>query len=158
MTTPGINARHPAWWISTWFGVGLLPKFPGTWGSIAALPFAWLIQDLWGPLGLLTAAAIATALGIWAAGIYCDRSGENDPQRIVVDEIAGQWLTLAAAAMTLGDFALGFILFRLFDILKPWPANWADRSLHGGWGVVLDDVAAGGYAALCLLAVRYFVG
>ena len=72
--------------------------------------------------------------------------------------LAGQWLALSAAAMTLGDFALGFILFRLFDILKPWPANWADRSLHGGWGVMLDDVAAGAYAALCLLAVRYFVG
>lgn len=158
MTVPGINARHVAWWVATWFGVGLLPKFPGTWGSVAALPFAWLIQDAWGPLGLLAAAAGATAIGIWASGVYCDRSGQNDPQRIVVDEVAGQWLTLSAAALTFSDFALGFILFRMFDIMKPWPANWADRSLHGGWGVMLDDVAAGAYAALCLLAVRYFVG
>lgn len=157
-TVPGIGARHPAWWVCTWSGVGLLPKFPGTWGSLAALPFAWVILDLWGPLGLLIATGAVTALGIWAAGIFCDRSGQNDPQVIVVDEVAGQWLALCAATLSTGDFALGFILFRIFDILKPWPASWADRSLHGGWGVMLDDVAAGAYAALCLLAVRYFIG
>lgn len=158
MTVPGITARHPAWWVATWFGAGLLPKIPGTWGSIAALPFAWVIAEAWGGRGLLIAAAAATVAGIWAAGVFCDRSGDNDPQTVVIDEVAGQWLTLSAGALTFGDFVLGFLLFRLFDIWKPWPANWADRNLHGGWGVMLDDVAAGGYAAICLLVIRYLVG
>lgn len=141
---------HPAFVISTWFGAGLLPTAPGTWGSAAALPFAWIILWLGGPLTLLVAAVLAFGIGIWAAERYSRHAGVKDASPIVIDEVAGQWLTLAPAPLDPVAFLAGFLLFRLADIVKPWPANWADRSLDGGLGVMLDDMFAGLYAGLAL--------
>jgi phosphatidylglycerophosphatase A len=153
---------HPAFLIATWFGSGLLPKIPGTWGSAAALPFAWAIMWFGGPWVLLGCATVAFAVGIWAAEVYSKHSGIKDAGPIVIDEGAGQWLTLVPAGMFAGMdpilFIVGFILFRAADILKPWPANWADRALDGGLGVMLDDVFAGIYAGLGLYAVIWFFG
>jgi len=146
---------HPAFLISTWFGAGLLPVAPGTWGSAAALPFAWLIVALGGQWALLGASLAAFIIGIWAAEIYGRRSGLKDASPIVIDEVAGQWLTLVPAPLDPLIYLAGFLLFRAADIVKPWPANWADRSLDGGLGVMLDDVFAGLYAAGALFAVTW---
>jgi len=143
---------HPAFLIATWFGSGLLPKIPGTWGSAAALPFAWGIMWFGGPQVLLVCAIVAFVVGIWAAGMYSKHSGIKDAGPIVIDEVAGQWLTLIPAGLDPVLFLVGFFLFRAADILKPWPANWADRELSGGLGVMLDDVFAGIYAAIGLQA------
>lgn len=146
---------HPATLIATWFGSGLLPRVPGTWGSLAALPFAAAIAWLGGPW-LLTAAAVAIFLiGIWASDLYARRLGREDPGSVVVDEVAGQWLTLAPVALAFEYYLPGFLLFRLFDILKPWPVSWADRKLKGGFGIMADDVLAAIYAAAVLWALKW---
>jgi phosphatidylglycerophosphatase A len=141
----------------TWFGAGWLPKAPGSWGSLAALPFAWAIEEAGGP-GLLALAALALfALGCWGSGIALRATQTRDPGWIVIDEVVGQWLTLLAAPASLLGYAVGFLLFRLFDIWKPWPVSLADRKLEGGFGVMADDVLAAIYAALVLLAGRYLI-
>ena len=153
-----LPAWHPAFLIATWFGSGLLPKIPGTWGSAAALPFAWAIMWLGGPWALLVAAIAAFTVGIWAAGEYSRHAGVKDAGPIVIDEVAGQWLTLIPAGLDPVLFLVGFFLFRGTDILKPWPANWADKAIDGGLGVMLDDIFAGIYAALGLLVVIWVLG
>ena len=152
-----LPAWHPAFLLATWFGSGLLPKIPGTWGSAAALPFAWFIAWYGGPWALLAGAAVAFAAGIWASGVYGRHSGLKDAGPIVIDEVAGQWLTLAPFAPDPVTYLAGFILFRVADIAKPWPANWADGALDGGLGVMLDDIFAGIYAALALYALLWIV-
>lgn len=156
---PGtLSMWHPAFLLATWFGSGLLPKIPGTWGSAAALPFAWVIASYGGPWSLLAAALIAFAVGIWAADIYSRHAGIKDAGPIVIDEVAGQWLTLALFVPDATTYLIGFVLFRVADIAKPWPANWADRSLPGGFGVMLDDLVAGVYAGLALFVILRVIG
>ena len=136
--------------ITTWFGVGLLPGPRGTWGTFAAVPFAWAIQTWGGPWGLFVAAGLATVVGIWASGRYAARLGVKDPSSAVIDEVAGLFLALALTPAGLVSWAIGIGLFRLFDIWKPWPARVFDRDLPGGYGIVLDDVMAGLYALLVM--------
>lgn len=140
--------------ISTWFGVGLLPKAPGTWGSLAALPFAWFIYSYGGYQILLLATAGIFAAGVWMSGIAAAESGAEDPGEVVIDEVAGQWLTLVVVPPDFLLYAAGFVLFRVFDIWKPWPVSWADRNLKGGLGIMADDVLAGVYAAVILFALK----
>jgi phosphatidylglycerophosphatase A len=155
--------------VGTFFGVGTFKPGPGTWGSVAAtliwvvlfdvpthcLPNSscgdWLILNpLWPSLLL---ASLATVIGIPAATIVARESGREDPQNVVIDEAAGQWLTLAAAAPDWKHALVGLGLFRLFDITKPWPARQLEH-LPGGWGIMLDDLAAGLYGAIVLLILR----
>jgi phosphatidylglycerophosphatase A len=158
----GLPFWHPAVLLATWFGAGLLPVTPGTWGSLAALPFAWLIQSRWGDLGLILGAVLVFAVGWWVSAIVGRASGVKDAGAIVIDEVAAQWLVLAAAPLDPFAYALAFLLFRVADILKPWPASWADRHVDGGLGVMLDDVFAaiyaGGVLSLVLLAGRVLLG
>jgi phosphatidylglycerophosphatase A len=158
---PGMRLDEPAVWLSTWFGVGLMPFASGSWGSLAALPFAYLILlaggASYGPYLLAAAALLIFLVGVWAADIYGRRSGIADPGAIVIDEVAGQWLTLTVAPPKIVPFLIGFFLFRLFDVIKPWPANWADRKVKGGFGVMLDDVFAGIYAAIVLWGIERWV-
>ncbi|WP_422366790.1 phosphatidylglycerophosphatase A [Pelagibius sp.] len=137
----------PSSLLATWFGSGLLPGAPGTWGSLAALPFGLVILWLGGPIALALAAALVFALGLWASAVYQRGLDRKDPGEIVVDEVAGQWLALLPTALDPLGVVLAFVFFRLFDILKPWPASWADRSLSGAPGIMLDDIFAGLYAA-----------
>lgn len=146
----GLPAWHPGTLIATWFGVGLLPWAPGTWGSLVALPLAWLIAAQFGRIGLLLATLLVLAVGWLAAAAVTKASGVEDEGSVVVDEVAGQWLTLVAAPLSPLAYAMGFLLFRLFDIAKPWPVRWADRAIGGGLGVMADDVLAALYAALAL--------
>ncbi len=132
--------------LATWFGSGNLPKAPGTWGALAALPFAWVIVTLAGSTGLLLAAILLFAAGCWAADGEAAMAGTRDPSWVVVDEVVGQWLTLVLVPLHLLDYLFGFLLFRLFDIWKPWPVNWSERRFGGGFGIMIDDVVAAAYA------------
>ncbi len=154
----GLPWWHPVTVLATWFWTGLLPKAPGTWGSLAALPFAWIILDRFGAPALLAGAAALFAVGCWAAGVYARAAGRGDPGAVVVDEVVGQWLALCAAAPVWWQFALGFALFRLFDIAKPWPIGWCDARLPGGFGIMVDDVLAGLYALVAMLLIGMAVG
>jgi phosphatidylglycerophosphatase A len=141
-----LRPHAPAALLATWFGSGLLPVVPGTWASLAALPFAALLVWLGGPLLVLLASAAMFPLGMWAADAYMAATRVHDPPAIVIDEVVGQWLTLALVPIDPVLYALGFLLFRIFDVLKPWPANFVDRAVTGGFGVMLDDVVAAVYA------------
>lgn len=151
--------RHPASLIATWFGVGLMPIASGTWGSLAALPLGWLVYLYAGRPGLVVAAALVFAIGTWAASVVVRHSTASDPGLIVVDEVAGMLLTLAAAPLTWWGFAIAFALFRVADIIKPFPANWCDANIHGGFGVMLDDIVAAVHAGITTwLLTEYMTG
>lgn len=145
---------HPAGWIASGFGSGLSPFAPGTAGSLAAL-LPWLaLRELAWPWYVVTL-VLAFALGVWAANVMVARLRLADPGAIVWDEFVGQWIALAPLLAFAHDWrwiAAGFVLFRVFDVWKPWPVSWADRSVKGGFGVMLDDVLAGVWAAIVLAA------
>jgi phosphatidylglycerophosphatase A len=147
----GLPWWHPAALIATGFGVGLLPPAPGTWGALAAVPCACAIRVVGGPIALAAAAIIVFALGCWAAGRVARAGGEEDPGFIVIDEVAAQWLVLLAVPLDWRWYSAAFLLFRLFDITKPWPIRAVERRVAGGLGVMLDDVVAALYAVLILL-------
>jgi phosphatidylglycerophosphatase A len=152
------SLADPAMLLATWFGCGLLPWAPGSWGSLAALPFAWLIVWAWGASGLVVAAAVLFLVGWFVAARAARALDSKDPGIIVIDEVAGQWLTLAAAPLDPLAYGAGFLLFRLFDIWKPWPVRWADRRLAGGFGIMADDLLASLYAVTVLVVGRHFLG
>lgn len=147
--------------ITTFGYVGLIRWAPGTWGSLAALPFAWLIHVLGGFPALLIMTCLVTVVGYLATRAEVLGAVDQDPSEIVIDEVVGQWIALfplsaglwfAGAAPQLfpwPGWLGGFLLFRLFDIWKPWPVSWAD-GLHGALGVMLDDIIAGLMAAACV--------
>ncbi len=143
---------------ATWFGIGFLPIAPGSWGSLAALPSAWVIRGLFGAAGLAAASVIAFFVGWWAAAIIAKASATEDPGAVVIDEVAGQWLVLLAAPRDPLAYALAFLLFRVFDTWKPWPVRWADRHVTGGLGIMLDDLLAAVYAVLVLLVLLAIAG
>jgi len=146
---------HVDGWIASGCGSGLVPRAPGTVGSLAAL-LPWLGLRLLPLPAYLLVLAAAFVLGVWACGRAARRVGLHDPGAFVWDEFVGQWLALLPVlAGPWWGVALGFALFRLFDVWKPWPVGWADRRLHGGLGVMADDVLAGLMAAGVLaLAVQ----
>ncbi len=144
--------RKPAGWIALGFGSGLSPVAPGTAGSLAALLPWFALRELTLPAFAL-ALISAFAIGVWACDWAVQRLQIADPGAIVWDEFVGQWLALAPLIWIPRGWVwiiAGFILFRIFDILKPWPVSWADRQLGGGFGVMVDDVVAGTYAAVVL--------
>lgn len=134
--------------LSSWFGVGRLPKAPGTFGSVAALP-AVLLMGVLGPMAGAVFLVGFMGLAIRAAGVTEQVLGQKDPGVIVVDEVAGMLFALYLLPVTWGFLAGGFFLFRLFDIAKPFPIRRLER-IPGGTGVVLDDAVAGIYANLVL--------
>jgi phosphatidylglycerophosphatase A len=144
--------------IATWFGVGLSPVAPGTCASVAALLLAWAIRAAAGVAGLAAAAILVFVAGCWAAGAAAKASGTDDPGSVVIDEVAGQWLVLLAAPLQPPAWFFAFVLFRLFDIWKPWPVRWADRRVKGGFGIMLDDILAAGYAISVLEVLRAIGG
>jgi phosphatidylglycerophosphatase A len=145
------------WLAATWFGCGYAPKAPGTAGSAAAILLAWpLAAAGFGRLGfpLLSLAALWPAIA--AAGTVARESGRKDPQIVVVDEVLGQWMTLAGALrINWRSLVLALILFRIFDILKPPPIRLIEQ-VPGGAGIILDDMMAGVYAALVLFLLGWF--
>lgn len=136
----------------SWFGCGYVRRAPGTVGSVGALPFAWAIQTTAHPLALPLASLLVFGLGCWLAGRHLKEnpSGADDPQWIVLDEVAGVWLAVSIVGPSWASYAAGFLLFRILDIWKPWPVGWVDRNVKGGVGIMLDDYLAGFIAALLL--------
>jgi phosphatidylglycerophosphatase A len=148
-----------AWLIATFFGVGFLPLMPGTWGSLAtvllwALAARFIRPELHFMVALLVACA-AIIVGIPAASIVCRETGRDDPQIVVIDEVAGQMLTLLLVPLGWKAFLVGFILFRVFDTWKPFPLRRLEK-LPEGSGVVMDDVGAGFYGFLVMQLLLYF--
>ncbi len=144
--------------IATWFGCGYAPKAPGTAGSLAAIVIAWALHAYAGvtAMGMGWLAILLSIPGIWASDVVARESGGKDPQIVVVDEVVGQWMTLAGAtALNWKSWLLAFVLFRLFDIWKPPPVRQLER-LPGGLGIVADDAMAGVYGALVLFAAGWF--
>lgn len=146
-----LRPRAPLWanLAATFFGAGLMHPAPGSWGSAATVGLWWVVSR-WIPLGAQPAtaamlAALAVAIGIPAATLVSRASGLKDPQFVVIDEVAGQLIALIAVSVSWKSLLLGFILFRGFDIVKPWPVRWLER-LPEGTGIVIDDVGAGLYA------------
>ncbi len=111
----------------------------------------WEITEAGGGVALATAAIIAFALGVWASARVATASSVHDPHFVVIDEIAAQWLVLLAAPLDARAYAAAFLLFRVFDILKPWPIRWIERRVPGGLGIMVDDIGAAIYAVVLLL-------
>lgn len=154
------DKASPATWLATWFGCGLLKPAPGTWGTLGALPFgvALLYYGGWPVLALTT--ILCFIIGLWAARKFDAMVGGHDCSAIVIDEVVGVWIALLPALLHGSFFIAGiyvllaFLLFRFFDILKPWPVGSADKKLPGAWGVMVDDVFAGIMAAIIIAGVR----
>lgn len=149
--SPGQLLKDPAQCLAFGFGAGLAPKAPGTFGTLVAIPFYYLMQDLSLPLyvGLLVLAFI---LGVYLCEHAAQANQTHDHPGIVWDEMVGYWLTMLMAPAGWPWVIGGFVLFRFFDILKPWPVGWLDRRVRGGLGIMLDDILAAVYAWACLQA------
>ncbi len=141
--------------LATLFGIGRVPSAPGTAASAVALPLAWIIAEFGGRFALLFAAIVAFAVGSWACEIYARSKGNPDPSECVIDELAGQWIVCAFAPLSIPAYILAFILFRVFDILKPWPINITERRVPGGLGIMADDVVAGLMASLIIAVLAH---
>ena len=153
--------------ILSFFGSGYIRPAPGTWGSLAALPAAWVVYVAAGPLGIAIGAALLYALGIYAINAELKDADDHDPSWVVIDEVVGQWIALLPVAFgawraQIDPLALwpglvaAFLLFRLFDIWKPWLVGRADAR-GDATGVMLDDVIAGVFAAICVLALALLI-
>jgi phosphatidylglycerophosphatase A len=148
----GDYADRTALILSSWFGAGLAPAASGTAGTIAAIPFAVLASYLGKvPSAVFLAALIATAF--WSSQLSWKRLGINDPSEVVIDEAAGFCLSVFLVPLTFLSFSLGFLFFRIFDILKPFPIGLIDKRVKGGVGIVLDDLVAGVFANVCVRVV-----
>ena len=144
--------------IATWFGCGYVPVAPGTVGSLAAIVIAYLLVEgtQWRPFHLAFLALAVLPVGIWSAGVTARNSQSEDPGIVVVDEVLGQWITLAGAvSLNWKSWVAAFCLFRLFDIWKPPPVRQLE-ALPSGLGIVADDVMAGVYGALVLFVMGCF--
>jgi phosphatidylglycerophosphatase A len=155
--------------VASVFGIGYFEFAPGTIMSAIAVPLAILIAlQGGGAMGVLSASLIALVIGTLACADHVRETKRDDPPECVIDELAGQWLACAFCLLTFGGlvplrhpslavFALAFLLFRLFDIWKPWPIRWADRNIKGGFGIMFDDVLAAIPACVLLNLAAYFL-
>lgn len=143
---------NPIQFLALGFGSGLAPKAPGTFGTLTAVPIFLLMSMLSTPVYALIAFIMAIA-GVYICGKAADDAGVHDHPAIVWDEIVGFVITMFLVPLTWHSVLVGFVVFRLFDIFKPWPISWLDKHCHGGLGIMLDDIAAG----LAALAVMHFI-
>ena len=138
--------------LATWFGCGLVPRAPGTMGTVGAIPL-YILVARGGPWAVAASATLVALVGVWASSVLASEMGVKDPQIVVIDEVAGFLFTMIPASpFSWRAVVAGFVLFRLFDVTKPWPI----RSLEGlpsGWGIVADDVGAGLLSAAAMLAL-----
>lgn len=141
--------KNPIHFLSLGFGSGLAPKAPGTFGTLAAIPVVILAACL-GTIGFMIATVLACLVGIYFCGYTAKAMGEHDHPAIVWDEIAGFMVAMIALPISWQTLLAAFILFRIFDILKPWPIRYLDKHVHGGLGIMLDDILAG-LASLAIL-------
>lgn len=148
--------KRPVCFLGLGFGSGLAPKAPGTFGTLAAIPIYCLMQDL--PLAIYLALTVfAFVVGIWICQQSADWLEKDDPSAVVWDEIVGYLVTMIVAPSGWQWMVIGFVLFRFFDILKPWPISYADKNLHGGLGIMVDDVIAGIFALVIMQCLYFYV-
>jgi phosphatidylglycerophosphatase A len=159
---PPARRTRWAWTVATFFGAGFGKPGPGTWGSVAAV-LLWAAESMGGHpsahtqlVGLLIWIGLSIVLGVPAATIVARESGRKDPQFVVIDEVSGQWIALLFSPVDWRHALIALILFRLFDITKPFPARQLE-SLPEGWGIVFDDVAAGLYALGVASVLRIWI-
>jgi len=150
---PRVVLRDPVHFIAFGFGAGLSAKAPGTMGTVVAVPIAWALMHLSLTMYLCWV-LMFSVVGIWLCGVSAQRLGIKDHPGIVWDEIVGYCITMTALPHTWWWLLGGFVLFRVFDIAKPWPISEADHRLSGGFGIMLDDVIAGAFSCI-LLHVTY---
>lgn len=157
--TPGFVFRHPVHLLAFGFGAGLSPKAPGTAGTLVAIPLHVLLLAIafnnYIYLAILVAAFL---LGIYLCGKTARDLGVHDHGGIVWDEFVGYWITMILVPLTWYWVLAGFVAFRFFDIVKPWPIGWLDKKVHGGFGIMLDDTIAGLYAVVVIQLAMYFTG
>ncbi len=153
---PASYLKNPLHFLSLGFGSGLMPKAPGTFGTVAAVPVYFLMSDLsltW----YLLITLIITLFGVYLCGYTSKALGVHDHSGIVIDEIAGFLIAMIAVPFSLLNIVIGFVLFRIFDIVKPWPIGWLDKKIHGGSGIMIDDVVAGVFSLICLHLINYYL-
>jgi phosphatidylglycerophosphatase A len=149
--------RNPVHFLAFGFGSGAMPWAPGTFGTLVAVPLYWMLAAL--PLWLyLVCTVLLFVIGVWLCGVTSRDLGVHDHSGIVWDEIVGFLVTMIAVPKSAVWIIAGFILFRLFDIWKPWPIRWVDRQVGGGFGIMLDDLLAGCYSLLVLQLLILFMG
>ena len=152
---PTESLREPDILVVTGFGIGLLPGAPGTYGSLLGALIWWGTFAHTPPVVQFVGAGLLIAAATWLLHRTCARRALGDDPAIVVDEVAGIWLTLACLPSSGLVMATGFLVFRLFDIFKPWPVSWADQRATGGLGVMLDDLVAGVLAVIAVYAALW---
>lgn len=144
-----VSMKNPVHFLALGFGSGLVPVMPGTFGSLAAIPLLLLCAQV-STLSFIAVTLMASVIGIYLCGKTADDMQVHDHGSIVWDEIAGMFVTFLFLPVTASTLVIGFLLFRVFDILKPWPIGIIDKRLHGGTGIMLDDLLAGAMACGCL--------
>jgi phosphatidylglycerophosphatase A len=149
------NLKDPIHFIALGFGSGLVPKAPGTFGTIAGLPFVLLLSSI-SHFYLALIILFMSICGIYICGKAAKDAGVHDHGAIVWDEIVGLLITMFAMPITWQSLLMGFLLFRLFDILKPWPISFLDKNCTGGFGIMIDDIVAGFVAWLCMWLIFYY--
>lgn len=155
--SPAFEPSRPEHWLAYGFGAGLSPMAPGTMGTLVAIPIYLLLASLPGLIYMVAVVALIAA-GIWACGKVAAESGQDDPPAIVWDEVVGFLVAMAAApVVSLAWIIMGFLLFRLFDIYKPWPVSWAQAHFKGGLGIIADDLIAGAMTWLVLTFMAMIV-
>jgi len=148
-STENFQLSNPIHFLALGFGSGLLPKAPGTYGTLAAIPLYLLLA----PTSIITYLSIVIVMsiaGIYICGKAAEDSGVHDHGAIVWDEIVGFLITMFMVPISWQSVVVGFILFRIFDIFKPWPISFVDKNLHGGLGIMVDDILAGFAALACM--------
>ncbi len=151
-----VSLANPIHFLALGFGSGLAPKAPGTFGTIAAVPLVCLLAYSTTLIGYLLVTLIASVIGIWLCGRTAKDMMVHDDSSIVWDEIAGLLITMIAVPLSWQTLLLGFVLFRIFDILKPWPISYLDARVHGGFGIMIDDILAGLFALILMHITLYF--
>lgn len=141
--------------LATWFGSGYITPAPGTWGTLAALPFGLALLYFGGQGALLTALIVVTVIGLRAAAEFERQTGEDDSKHVVIDEVAGIWLALIPVGLNLWYIAAAIILFRILDVFKPWPIKVIDKQYAGAVAVMLDDLLAGLFTGLIIVGAQF---
>ncbi len=148
--------KNPVHFCALGFGSGLIPLMPGTFGSLAAIPLILLLAPA-GNVIFITATILSSIAGVYFCGKTATDMGVHDHGSIVWDEVAGMLLTFLFVPLSMSTLIAGFVLFRIFDILKPWPIGPVDKTVHGGLGIMLDDILAGIMACVCLHGLIWLV-
>jgi phosphatidylglycerophosphatase A len=151
-----VSLANPIHFLALGFGSGLAPKAPGTFGTIAAIPLVCLLAYSTTLTGYVLVTLLASLIGIWLCGKTAHDMMVHDDSSIVWDEIAGLLITMIAVPLNWQTLLLGFVLFRILDILKPWPISYLDARVHGGFGIMIDDILAGVFALILMHITLYF--